>query len=52
VPTIEKLKADKGTFVSTKQPLDAMGNPDGMVERTDIAFATLAERALAAIAKR
>jgi hypothetical protein len=52
VPTIEKFKADKEMFVSTNQPLDAMGNPTGMEERKHIAFATLAADALAAIAKR
>jgi hypothetical protein len=51
-PTIKKFKADKGTYVFTKQPLDEMGNPKGVAERTDIAFATLADKALAAIEKR
>ncbi|HUQ07997.1 MAG TPA: hypothetical protein VM261_36125 [Kofleriaceae bacterium] len=50
VPTIEKFKADKEAFVSTKQPIDAMGNPTGMEERKHVAFATLADQALAAIA--
>jgi hypothetical protein len=51
-PTITKFKADKTRFVSTKQPLDGLGNPTGPIERTDIAFSTLAKQALAAIAKR